>query len=232
MIVTRPALRPLAALLLFLIAGLPQRALALPTMIRLGYTECGACHLSPQGGGPLNEYGRGIDRAQSLRGGDYVPPIDDLTRALTFRGRTTQDLRTILQEQTSHAAGNAVQARFWPRAIYRNVTELGNGFSASAVVTGAVRVLGHSARCSSTIKSVVLRPSTAHWLTTVVGQPAIKKAQASPIMPSPAPTLPRAVSQAESTASSAFSFRFIISRASSKPSSALGPRGGASSNCE
>ena len=136
MIATRPALRPAAAFLLVLLAGLPQRALALPTMIRLGYTECTACHLSPQGGGPLNTYGRGIDRAQSLRGGDLTE-IDDLRRALTFGGRTTQDLRTVLQEQASRADGDSVQVRFWPRAIYRHVTEFGRGFRASAVITAA-----------------------------------------------------------------------------------------------
>ena len=47
---------------LVLIVASQQRAFALPTMIRLGYSECTACHISPQGGGLLNPYGRGIDR--------------------------------------------------------------------------------------------------------------------------------------------------------------------------
>jgi hypothetical protein len=42
-------------------------ASATPNMIRLGYPTCASCHLSPQGGGLLNNYGRGIDAAQSLR---------------------------------------------------------------------------------------------------------------------------------------------------------------------
>jgi hypothetical protein len=42
-------------------------ALASPTMIRLGYSDCATCHVSPQGGGLLTPYGRGIDVAQSLR---------------------------------------------------------------------------------------------------------------------------------------------------------------------
>jgi hypothetical protein len=40
-------------------------ALASPTMIRLGYSDCATCHVSPQGGGLLTSYGRGIDVAQS-----------------------------------------------------------------------------------------------------------------------------------------------------------------------
>jgi hypothetical protein len=36
-------------------------------MIRLGYPTCASCHLSPQGGGLLTEYGKGIDLAQTLR---------------------------------------------------------------------------------------------------------------------------------------------------------------------
>src|ERR1700750_3042760 len=40
---------------------------ATPNMIRLGYPPCASCHLSPQGGGLLTDYGRGIDAAQTLR---------------------------------------------------------------------------------------------------------------------------------------------------------------------
>ena len=36
-------------------------ATALPSMIRLGYPGCASCHYAPQGGGPLNPYGRAID---------------------------------------------------------------------------------------------------------------------------------------------------------------------------
>jgi hypothetical protein len=48
-------------------------ASALPTMIRLGYADCAACHVSPQGGGLLTPYGKGIDAAQSLRRRDVIP---------------------------------------------------------------------------------------------------------------------------------------------------------------
>ena len=94
MTIRRAIARSVAALSLLVVSQ--QQALALPTMIRLGYSECSACHISPQGGGPLNAYGRGVDRAQSLRGGEYVPAAtDSLWRALSFGGRTSQDLRTV-----------------------------------------------------------------------------------------------------------------------------------------
>src|SRR5262249_3287351 len=74
------------------------------------------------------------DRAQSLRGGEYVPPTDDLTRVLTLGGRVTQDVRTVLQQQEMRA-GDAAASRFWPRLMYRNATEVGGGFRVSATVT-------------------------------------------------------------------------------------------------
>jgi hypothetical protein len=65
-------------------------ALALPTMIRIGYTGCATCHYSPQGGGPLTTYGKGIDQAQSLRGGEYQAAVDE-------HRRLTHDLRMVMQ---------------------------------------------------------------------------------------------------------------------------------------
>jgi hypothetical protein len=57
-------------------------ASATPNMIRLGYPTCASCHLSPQGGGLLNKYGRGIDAAQSLRPVDLASEAgaDELQR--------------------------------------------------------------------------------------------------------------------------------------------------------
>ncbi len=49
-----------------------RHADAYPNMIRLGYTSCATCHVSPQGGGVLTRYGRGIDYAQTIRAGE--PP--------------------------------------------------------------------------------------------------------------------------------------------------------------
>ena len=59
-------------------------AIASPTMIRLGYADCAACHVSPQGGGLLTSYGRGVDVAQSARARE-VPPSDADTRRYLYR---------------------------------------------------------------------------------------------------------------------------------------------------
>lgn len=107
---------------------------ALPTMVRLGYNDCASCHLSPQGGGLLNPYGRGIDKAQSLLGGDYQLPPQELTAPGSTRG-ITHDLRTVLQWQDSWAAGAAAASFFRPRIMYRNATGLGHGLRVSATVT-------------------------------------------------------------------------------------------------
>jgi len=62
---------------LFVLA-MPRPGAAYPNMIRLGYAQCSACHVSPQGGGVLNRYGRGIDFAQTIRAGE--PPDADLPK--------------------------------------------------------------------------------------------------------------------------------------------------------
>jgi hypothetical protein len=109
-------------------------ALALPTMVRLGYPTCASCHVSPQGGGPLNVYGRGIDEAQSRRAGEYTPADPD-PRGVNLWGRMTQDVRTVIQEQDTFTTGKPAANLFRPRLMYRNVTELGRGFRVSGIVT-------------------------------------------------------------------------------------------------
>jgi hypothetical protein len=101
-------------------------ASALPTMIRLGYSDCASCHIAPQGGGPLNAYGRGIDEAQSLRAKDYQPKPDS---------RLMQDLRLVLQEQGTWAPDKSGANFFRPRLMYRNTTNLSSAFRMSAIVT-------------------------------------------------------------------------------------------------
>src|SRR5205085_7542172 len=94
-------------------------ALALPTMIRLGYPNCSSCHISPQGGGLLNAYGRGIDQAQSLLGGDYKNWDNKWVEALSWGGRITQDLRAVNQEQYASTT-NADGTQLWrSRTMYR-----------------------------------------------------------------------------------------------------------------
>jgi hypothetical protein len=101
-------------------------AAALPTMVRLGYTGCASCHVSPQGAGPLTEYGRGIDQAQSLRGGEY--------RAREAHRKLMQDVRAVFQEQATWVDTRSPNV-FRPRLMYRNVTELSKAFRLSGVVT-------------------------------------------------------------------------------------------------
>lgn len=115
---------------------LARPARALPTMIRLGYVNCVACHISPQGGSLLNAYGRGIDEAQSLRAGEYAPSENRLAKALSWGGRITQDVRVVAQETVSTSTGAPVIGAFRSRFMYRNNTELGKGFHLFAVVAG------------------------------------------------------------------------------------------------
>jgi hypothetical protein len=80
-----PALRTMAAagVVALLVLALPRAAAAYPNMIRLGYPSCSACHVSPQGGGVLNRYGKGIDFAQTIRADE--PPGADLPQGTTAR---------------------------------------------------------------------------------------------------------------------------------------------------
>ena len=109
---------------------------ALPTMIRLGYVNSVACHVSPQGGGLLNAYGRSIDEAQSLRAGEYNPTRNAVIRALSWNGRITEDLRFIGQEQASTATNSPILGLFRGRFLYRNATEFGSGIRFSATAVG------------------------------------------------------------------------------------------------
>lgn len=105
----------------------------LPTMIRLGYPNCVSCHASPQGGGPLNEYGRGIDQAQSYQGGEYKPLDSPAVRFLSWQGRIRQDVRWLPVDSVSTSTDQPVTNFFRNRLMYRNVTTFGKGFRVSAV---------------------------------------------------------------------------------------------------
>jgi hypothetical protein len=118
--------RTLIVVAIALAAAAP--AFALPTMIRLSYTGCATCHYAPQGGGPLTPYGKGIDQAQSLRGGEYQAAVDE-------HRRLTHDLRVVLQQQSTWVDNQARPNGFRPRLMYRNVTALSKAFRISGVAT-------------------------------------------------------------------------------------------------
>ena len=118
---------------------LNRPAKALPTMVRLGYSNCAVCHISPQGGGLLNAYGRSIDLAQSLKGGDYQPSTNGFVKWLSWGDRITQDVRNVTQGQVSTATDEPIIGTVRARFMYRNATELGKGWRLSAVVDGENR---------------------------------------------------------------------------------------------
>lgn len=111
-------------------------ALPLPVMIRLGYPNCVSCHVAPQGGGILNEYGRGIDEAQSRRAGEYRRSTGGPFEVLSAGGRIDQDFRGVLSSQLTTSTNGPLLSLNRGRFFYRNVTTLGKGFRVSAVIDG------------------------------------------------------------------------------------------------
>ena len=109
---------------------------ALPNMVRLGYPNCVSCHVTPQGGGLLNTYGKGIDAAQSWRAEEYKPSSLRLAEFLRAGGRVEQDLRIVTSEQVNAVPNGPLTGLNRSRFFYRNVTNLGKGFRASAIISG------------------------------------------------------------------------------------------------
>jgi hypothetical protein len=79
---------------LILVLAQAAPAMAAPTMIRLGYSDCATCHLSPQGGGLLTTYGKGIDVAQSIMAREFQPKDAEHRRLL-------YDMRFLLGSQVA-----------------------------------------------------------------------------------------------------------------------------------
>lgn len=104
-------------------------ALAFPNFVRLGYQQCVTCHISPQGGGLLNAYGRSIDEGESLRRKEYE-------NSKFWGDHLYQDVRSIVQERVSTSTGQPILGKARARGVFRNATELGRGFRLSLVVAG------------------------------------------------------------------------------------------------
>lgn len=115
---------PLLAVMLLL----PAQAAASPAMIRLGYSSCQACHLSPQGRGLLTEYGKGIDDTQSARQGVYQT---DETRVR----RLFHDVRLLAQASAEDRTGGSSVASGTARLWYRNATHLTRTFRLAGTVS-------------------------------------------------------------------------------------------------
>jgi hypothetical protein len=116
----------LPAIAFLLLTAAP--ALASPVMIRIGYTSCAACHISPQGGGLLTDYGKGMDKAQSLAGGEYIPDPRQQNR------RFRHDVRVVAAHTTSTLASGSSTNRLWTELTYRH----------AFWVTGSSRVTVHT----------------------------------------------------------------------------------------
>jgi hypothetical protein len=106
---------------LLLIVG-STSASASTTMVRLGYAKCSACHLAPQGGGLLTDYGKGIDVAQSLRISEYDPPDPIEPRILRYDVRLlTSGYRT-----SESPTGSRPAPPPWLRTYLRGSLALGD----------------------------------------------------------------------------------------------------------
>lgn len=106
----RPSLLSLISLLL-----MSAPLSASPAMIRVGYTTCSACHISPQGGGLLTDYGKGIDKAQSFDSGEYIPDPRQQNR------RFRHDVRVLAAHSASTSVSGSRSAnRLWTELTYRH----------------------------------------------------------------------------------------------------------------
>ena len=114
------------ALLWGLLTATPLHAS--PAMIRLGYTGCQACHLSPQGRGLLTDYGKGIDDTHSARRGVYTVD-EDHRRRLFHDVRVLAQLSSEARAQPERVTTGAL--RIW----YRNATRLSDTLRVSAAVS-------------------------------------------------------------------------------------------------
>lgn len=101
------------------------------SMVGKGYFSCLACHQSSTGGGLLTQYGRGIARATSLRGGEYRPGT--LGKALSLDGKLTHQVQARLA-QLDQKRGD----RFFPmQADYLAAVQVGDSQAVRVTVARA-----------------------------------------------------------------------------------------------
>lgn len=133
--------------IIILVCAVPS--LASPTMIRLGYGDCAACHVSPQGGGLLTPYGKGIDAAQSLRIPASAQPAD-------VQRRSVYDVRFVM---TAHLVDSAAQtapaASSTFRALLRSSLKLSEGMRMSYTAGLESATLSRTAPVSRAVRGVV-----------------------------------------------------------------------------
>jgi hypothetical protein len=123
--------------------------LASPTMIRLGYSDCATCHVSPQGGGLLTAYGRGIDVAQSLRARE-IPPSDADGRTFLY------DLRLVaVGQQAAAPASHTSTASSSFQLLVRSSTRLSDRHRLLYTFALAGPTLASSTQPASTASVIV-----------------------------------------------------------------------------
>ena len=106
----------------------PSRAFAYPTFIRLGYVSCTSCHVSPQGSGQLNDYGKGIGASESLFPTEYKTP--GFMEPLSFGGRVNNDL--VARGITYAATGGG--DTFLMQFDYQNSTQITDTLRVDATI--------------------------------------------------------------------------------------------------
>ena len=98
---------PLVCLCLLAFSLTGREAVAYPRMISYRYTHCATCHMSPQGGSVLTEYGRSVDQAQSFQGGEYKPEETLSLQAINAKGRINHEIRAWLKVNSTTGLGQS-----------------------------------------------------------------------------------------------------------------------------